>query len=757
MIELLGTIVVLGILSAIAITGVTSMIDKSKKESDISLKQTLEEAAKSYYEANSSIKPNDIGESKIVSASELKKKNYLKENIVNSKKESCMEKSYVKITKKSLREYNYEAYLYCGDDEVASLEEQEKPYIEVKFINSQGVEVLNTSKIKDINLNIKIKGTITDETVGITSYNYVIYLKTNKYNTREVYNSGNINAYNKPEIEVTKKLDEYIDVTAENTIYVYVKAINTLGESYIYNNGSIFEDKELPQCEIINLSIGENDWLNKKDIDMEKTREISVTCIDKYGSGCIRPSFTRIWPNSQQQSAEFGYVQVSNNKGNKSVPDNYLTDDICTISNKENSCLVRVNVDGELPQAKINSKVLSSGSFTTNNQSEVYKINEKSYSNSVNNWLNKTNYPNGLELEIEISDNLYLESYKWETNEANKKSLDNDYTKISYVQNDEAKQKVYDNDSSTYPNCDAIRKEKIKVGFKEEGKRQGKLTITDKAGNSIVIYIRAFIDKTAPTISFTTEKDGYKINATTTDKLSGVKSYYWSTQNQYKNYSSAKSKTTESIEIGSRDGSNITFWAKDAAGNENNSAHKKYVLCTKTKLNGNIPTWEEVHATRSQGIWTGTSTYRFTYDYKDCSGSEPKRVYKYEEYGCQCNLDKYTGVYCSLQAIGDFTTATHYYANAIIYYKNSEDGKKACNAIHNVNSYVLRVCKSPNVGSDPLFYHGYYFYSGAVGAYNNFNPSAYWHHWTPSDPNSRITSDHTPAEACAQACYVRYK
>ena len=37
MIELLGTIVVLGILSAIAITGVTSMIDKSKKESDISL------------------------------------------------------------------------------------------------------------------------------------------------------------------------------------------------------------------------------------------------------------------------------------------------------------------------------------------------------------------------------------------------------------------------------------------------------------------------------------------------------------------------------------------------------------------------------------------------------------------------------------------------------------------------------------------------------------------------------------------------
>ena len=63
MIELLGTIVVLGILSAIAITGVTSMIDKSKKESDISLKQTLEEAAKSYYEANSSIKPNDIGES----------------------------------------------------------------------------------------------------------------------------------------------------------------------------------------------------------------------------------------------------------------------------------------------------------------------------------------------------------------------------------------------------------------------------------------------------------------------------------------------------------------------------------------------------------------------------------------------------------------------------------------------------------------------------------------------------------------------
>lgn len=757
MIELLGAIVILGILSVIAITGVSSMIDKSHKESDEALKQTLEDAAKSYSEVNSSIKPDDIGDSKTVSASILKKKNYLKENIVNSKKESCMEKSYVRITKKSLVEYEYEAYLYCGDDEVASAEEQEKPYIEAKFINSQGTEVANTSKIKDINLNIKIKGTATNEAVGISSYNYIIYVKTNKLAAREVYNSGNINAYKKTEVEVIKKLGEYIDVTEENTIYVYVKAINTLGGSYTYSNGSIFEDKELPRCEAFNLAIGENDWLNKKDIDNGKTRKISVMCVDNDGSGCVRPSFSRIWPNSQQQSAEFGYVQVSNNKGNKSVPDNYLTDDICTISNKENSCLVRVNVDGELPQAKINSNVLASGSFTTNNETEVYRINEKSYSKSVNNWLNQVNYPNGLELEIEISDNLYLESYKWETNEANQKNLDNDYTKISYVQNSETKQKVYNNESSNYPNCDAIRKETIKVGFTEEGKRQGKLTITDKAKNRIIIYVRAFIDKTAPTIAFSTEKDGYKINATATDSLSEVNGYYWSTQSQYNNYSPSKETTMESIEIGSSDGSNVTFFAKDTAGNENSSAHKKYLLCTKTKFNGNIPTWAQVNDVGNQSVWTGIAIYRFNYDSKSCSGSNPKRVYNYEEYGCQCNLDYYTGSYCSLQAVGNYTTATHPSATAIIYYKDSSDGRKACKADHNVNSYVLKVCRSSNIGAEPLFYHGYYFYSGAVGEYNNFNPSAYWQYWTPNSSTPRITSDHSPEEACAQACYTLYK
>ena len=43
---------------------------------------------------------------------------YLKKAINNSKNESCMENSYVRIYKLNNNEYSYLPYLYCGSEEV---------------------------------------------------------------------------------------------------------------------------------------------------------------------------------------------------------------------------------------------------------------------------------------------------------------------------------------------------------------------------------------------------------------------------------------------------------------------------------------------------------------------------------------------------------------------------------------------------------------------------------------------------------------
>ena len=48
LVELLGVIVIIGILSAMAITGVTRLIDKTKNVSDDTLKDTARMAAESY-------------------------------------------------------------------------------------------------------------------------------------------------------------------------------------------------------------------------------------------------------------------------------------------------------------------------------------------------------------------------------------------------------------------------------------------------------------------------------------------------------------------------------------------------------------------------------------------------------------------------------------------------------------------------------------------------------------------------------------
>ena len=97
MIELLAAIVVMGILSVLAITGVTRLIEKSKDEKKEDYAQMLKIAAQSYMEANKGELPKRSGNQTYVTAPTLKDKRYLKED----------EGGCVEVHKKSNTTYEY--------------------------------------------------------------------------------------------------------------------------------------------------------------------------------------------------------------------------------------------------------------------------------------------------------------------------------------------------------------------------------------------------------------------------------------------------------------------------------------------------------------------------------------------------------------------------------------------------------------------------------------------------------------------------
>ena len=105
LIEVLAVIVILGLISVIGIGIVSSIIESSKKAYDDQLKRTLLMAGQAYYDANKDELPKSIGFVEKVSAEKLKENNFLKEDLTNSKKEDCMEKSYVSVHKTTKNDF----------------------------------------------------------------------------------------------------------------------------------------------------------------------------------------------------------------------------------------------------------------------------------------------------------------------------------------------------------------------------------------------------------------------------------------------------------------------------------------------------------------------------------------------------------------------------------------------------------------------------------------------------------------------------
>ena len=553
LVELLAVVVILGLLATIGIVATNSLIDKAKKDKMDSQKNTVTLSAQTYMQNNKNLVPKIIGESSIIKVSDLRASKYLTEDIKNDKGESCMEKSFVRVYKLSNSEYTYTTFLYCGDEAVPDEEMVPSPKITAKFSDSSGAikdDLLNN--VSDAYLYIEINAATADEItsyksqgtqIAIDGYSFKIfvYKGTEK---QEAYNSGSLSGGKEEKIIINKKLEDYIDVTGVTEVSIEVIAINTLGgitntnttvgEHNEATDKTVYDDNVKPKCVKPNSPYDEGDWLNKSEYNLTKDqRKLTVGCDDGTGSGCIRNYFTMSWPNDDDKyGAEFVYIEVKDNAGN--------------ISEHNDDCLFRVNVDIKTPEASITAysgqpsssttipsvTISSAGgtitvpsnpthilankiagkpsilskSVSVNDSNTTATITTVDYKNLTANttdvqWMNKANYPTGVVYRIDLKDNIRLDKWTWETNagylndtKAKKYksvSVNNPEGASGTIAQDEAHGKTIFNGSTA---------DTIFVQFETEGMRYGVFTVYDKAGNSTKITIAANLDRTPPPV-----------------------------------------------------------------------------------------------------------------------------------------------------------------------------------------------------------------------------------------------------------------
>ena len=470
LIELLAAIVVLSIISVITIVGVTRYLETSKDQKVIQNKKNVSIAAELYLQANRDLLPKMIGESKRIQVSDLRKANYIKEDITNKDGEDCMKKSYVYVVKLSETDYSYNTVLVCGDEEPPTEDKVDPPYLEpinASDGTTKKIVFSKSSDVKTASFSFKLRGSQKDQTVGIYSYSYVIQGKTNaETQYTELYNSGVIDADKQPLVEFkSKSLNEYVDLAGVTNIRIKITALNENGGYLTYDEtvstegqatgGSQYIDTEGPICPPVTeygsrlgepKTLATDEWISKRDIGTTRyPRIITLKCDDGNGSGCKRETFSEAWPNINKNpfGIMFGSItlednNVMNEKGKKKDDSNKTECDInvfvdlqaptveITPINPKTGQVVGENIElfGEKvpdhttitvadPTDTIKEDVVNPTlTILSTNYKNMYNL-----SNPAEGWLNSEFYPKGIKYKVHVKDNIYLDSVTWETNE----------------------------------------------------------------------------------------------------------------------------------------------------------------------------------------------------------------------------------------------------------------------------------------------------------------------------------------------------
>ena len=116
LIEIIGVVIILGILAIIAVPYITKNMENFRDDYYVNIENTLLSSGQEFYTDNRKYVPTKFLGSSKVSINTLESENYIDE-VLDYEGNSCNKDSYVIIIKKSKTEYDYHLCLVCeGDD-----------------------------------------------------------------------------------------------------------------------------------------------------------------------------------------------------------------------------------------------------------------------------------------------------------------------------------------------------------------------------------------------------------------------------------------------------------------------------------------------------------------------------------------------------------------------------------------------------------------------------------------------------------------
>lgn len=114
-IEVLATFVIVAVIATTAVLSYNLLINKAKENSFQKSVNALEIAVDFYIQNNRSSLPKNNGDTEKVMVSKLKQLGYINNDVNNISNESCMEESYIIISKID-NKYTYTIQMICGNE-----------------------------------------------------------------------------------------------------------------------------------------------------------------------------------------------------------------------------------------------------------------------------------------------------------------------------------------------------------------------------------------------------------------------------------------------------------------------------------------------------------------------------------------------------------------------------------------------------------------------------------------------------------------
>ena len=291
MIELLAVIIILGVVTAISVGAVQTVLKKARDRYYVSQEETINAAARNYMDKNKQYLPKVNGQKTSVKLSELIKTKYISSVVDYNKKQCHIDNSYVQVIKIS-DQYAYDTYLECDDykSEIDDLKGEFKNFV-ITF--SGGVN------------DAKVKITLQESKFGLSSYQYkIIDMDINKV----IFTSEEYRLDHSTDL-ITRSIS-IADYTPAN-IKVSVVATNVGGYSHTVSKTHNYKDDgSKVKC---GTDTGVETWTN---VD----RTITVNCIDAADRiGCAKDKFTKKFTGSAKYDV-ITIMDKNNVRRNCTVP-----------------------------------------------------------------------------------------------------------------------------------------------------------------------------------------------------------------------------------------------------------------------------------------------------------------------------------------------------------------------------------------------------------------------------------------------------